>query len=478
MSYGSTASSFAYDALGRLKTEQTTMSGVTKETLFSYMLNGSPASINYPHVLNGSGRLVSYVYDGAGRPISVADGTRTYATVGISGANGYGPTGAVLNGKLGANVTLTNSYNKRLQPVTLSATGASNALLMSKTYDFHLGNGNNGNVWAVTDGLDALNIASRQIGSATFTYDTLNRIASAQSTGTDCTTLDAVKHISKNWGNSYAVDAWGNLTTKTPTKPGCYSENLNETVNAANRFIAPHQYDTAGNMTDNLYGYDAENRLVSLGGVATYTYDADGQRVAKPNMLYWAGSTSDALSESNAGGTVASEYIFFAGKRVVRIDAGTPETVRYYIADHLGSASVIADEAGISKGETMYYPFGAERWSSGTDTNHYKFTGKERDTETGLDYFGARYNASNMGRFMSPDPLPWIHWQHGDKDDQKKFESYLENPQNLNMYAYVLNNPLNKTDPTGMNACGTSDDASCKVTITIQDRSKDANGAL
>jgi hypothetical protein len=81
-----------------------------------------------------------------------------------------------------------------------------------------------------------------------------------------------------------------------------------------------------------------------------------------------------------------------------------------------------------------------------------------------------------MGRFMSPDPLPWIHWQHGDEDDQEKFESYIANPQNLNMYAYVLNNPLNKTDPTGMNACGTNNDSTCHVTITIQDRSKDANG--
>lgn len=106
----------------------------------------------------------------------------------------------------------------------------------------------------------------------------------------------------------------------------------------------------------------------------------------------------------------------------------------------------------------------------------YHFTGKERDTESGNDYFSARYYASSMGRFMSPDPLPWIGWQSGDEDDQKKFEAYIANPQNFNMYAYVNNNPLNKTDPTGMNACGTNNDSSCKVTVTIQDRSKDSNG--
>ena len=73
-------------------------------------------------------------------------------------------------------------------------------------------------------------------------------------------------------------------------------------------------------------------------------------------------------------------------------------------------------------------------------------TGKERDSESGLDYFGARYNSSSMGRFMSPDPLG------GD----------LTNPQSLNRYSYVLNNPLTNTDPTGMYTCTDSKDCSSK----------------
>ena len=67
-------------------------------------------------------------------------------------------------------------------------------------------------------------------------------------------------------------------------------------------------------------------------------------------------------------------------------------------------------------------------------------SGKERDTESGLDYFGARYYGSNMGRWMSPD---WA-----DKPEPVPYSS-LDNPQSLNLYGYVLNNPLSKDDPDG-----------------------------
>ncbi len=70
----------------------------------------------------------------------------------------------------------------------------------------------------------------------------------------------------------------------------------------------------------------------------------------------------------------------------------------------------------------------------------YKFTGKERDTESGLDYFGARYYASSMGRFMSPDwspPAATVPY------------ASLGDPQSLNLYRYVCNNPMNAFDPDG-----------------------------
>jgi RHS repeat-associated protein len=82
---------------------------------------------------------------------------------------------------------------------------------------------------------------------------------------------------------------------------------------------------------------------------------------------------------------------------------------------------------------------GACRYDA-TASHAYKFTGKERDSESGLDNFGARYNASSMGRFMTPDPIHVM---------KQKFTD----PQQWNMYSYVRNNPLRFIDPTGMYVC-------------------------
>jgi RHS repeat-associated protein len=72
------------------------------------------------------------------------------------------------------------------------------------------------------------------------------------------------------------------------------------------------------------------------------------------------------------------------------------------------------------------------------------FTGKERDAESGLDNFGARYDASSLGRFMSADPLVIQSLK------ARAFQAHLSNPQSWNKYAYVMNNPLNAIDPNGL----------------------------
>jgi len=145
---------------------------------------------------------------------------------------------------------------------------------------------------------------------------------------------------------------------------------------------------------------------------------------------------SDPLDDTDLAGNTNNssfnEYVFFNGKRIARRDSSN--NVNYYFADHLGTARVVANSVGTILDDSDFYPFGGERPVFSSSGNTYKFTGKERDAESGLDNFEARYNSSSIGRFTSPDP----------------FGGHQEDPQTLNKYAYVRNNPLNLTDPTGL----------------------------
>ncbi len=190
--------------------------------------------------------------------------------------------------------------------------------------------------------------------------------------------------------------------------------------------------------------------------------DGDGTRVEKSNgTIYWQGG----LDESNLSGTLTNEYIFFGGQRIARRDPSS--NVFYYFSDHLGTARSIAEvPSGQTTATKCYdadlYPFGGERWYSDTCDSHYKFTGKERDAESGLDYFGARYDASSLGRFMTPDPLG------GQQID----------PQTLNKYSYVGNNPLRYVDPNGEELVQLgqhTDDEIKKRTKEINQQLKDKN---
>jgi RHS repeat-associated protein len=321
----------------------------------------------------------------------------------------------------------------------MSAT-APNQTVFSIGYDFHFGAGNNGNVFSLINYRD-------QSRTQTFTYDALNRLTSAQNAGTDCTKT-TVNGKTEYWGNSYGYDAWSNLTTKTPTK--CSAENLNEAAWASNQLHTisgpDNTYDAAGNMVHDAttglnYTYDAENRITGAGGY-TYTYDADGNRVEKSNgsmgAIYWYMSPG-IVAESDLTGALKSEYVFFDGERVARKDF-PGNAVSYYFSDHLKTASVITDAVGNITEDEDYYPWGGELQFVNNDSNHYKFTGKERDGETGLDYFGARYYGNWLGRWMSPD---WAA-----KPEAVPY-SDLHDPQSLNLYSYVRNIPTSHADPEG-----------------------------
>jgi RHS repeat-associated protein len=112
-----------------------------------------------------------------------------------------------------------------------------------------------------------------------------------------------------------------------------------------------------------------------------------------------------------------------------------PAVVEYYHLDVLGSVRAISDAAGQVTERHEYLPFG-EEWNPKPSSQPLHFTGKERDAETGLDYFGARYYRAEIGRFTTVDPV--YTWREN-----------LVDPQRWNRYSYALNGPLRYNDPDG-----------------------------
>ena len=147
--------------------------------------------------------------------------------------------------------------------------------------------------------------------------------------------------------------------------------------------------------------------------------------------------TPGIVGESDLSGNLTDEYVFFDGERVAR---KSTNGVFYYFSDHLKTASVITDSTGNIKSESDFYPWGGELQFVNNDSNHYKFTGKERDPETQLDYFGARYYSNGLGRWVSadwsPTPIPVPYATFAD-------------PQTVNLYGFVGGNPASKADLDG-----------------------------
>ena len=178
---------------------------------------------------------------------------------------------------------------------------------------------------------------------------------------------------------------------------------------------------------------------------AYYVYDSGGERVRKviekgniTEERYYLGGYEIYRKTNSSTLEVERESLFIedGSKAIAQIDNdSTTETIRYQYDNHLGSASLELDETGDIISYEEYHPFGTTSYRSGrSDTEvslkRYKYVGKERDNETGLYYYGARYYADWIARWISPDPAGTV-----------------DAPS---LYVYVKNNPVKLTDPSGM----------------------------
>jgi RHS repeat-associated protein len=437
---GSGVESWTYNDIqnsGWQITDKRTTNGVTESTVSQKNLDGSLATLTYP-----SGRVITYAYTAAARPLSATDTANGifYAT-----SAAYAPQGALSalsqgNPLVPPALALSNTYNTRLQPNEIKAwSGVGTAMDLSYTFVDASGH-NNGNVMGITNNVDATR-------SQTFAYDHLNRILTAETTSTFATSPG---HC---WGEAYVYDnattgEFGNLTNinaASSAYTGCTQESLSVTASTLGNnqlSVAGFSYDASGNvLTDgtSTYAWNAEGEIKTAAGV-NYRYDGDGDRIEKVNgKIYWYGPDGEVLDESDTSGNMTDEYVYFDGKRIAhRVVSGN--AIYYYAEDFLGSSRVMTTSSGTVCYDADFYPFGGERVVTNTCPQNYKFTGKERDAETNNDDFGTRYYSSQFGRWLSPDwsaipaPVPYAN---------------LSNPQTLNLYAMVHDNPETFADLDG-----------------------------
>ena len=432
-SSASTYSFGAYDALGRVKSSAQTVDGVTYSMPdYKYDVAGNLTSEQYP-----SGRVVKTEFDSAGRVAGVRNQATGlfYAGAGAADSNNrihYAAHGAASSIKLGNGLWEHTLFSARLQPTEIGlGTSSVNSTVLQLNYSYGTTD-NNGNVRGQTITVPGAPWTYTQV----YTYDELNRIQSAEETF----------GLSSNWKQIYSYDRYGNRTLASGTTyPTSLSDANNPAVSPANnRITSPgYAYDSAGNLLCDpahpcaqtpfftpYFAYDAENHLKTAGGAtssggAAYVYDGDGRRVKK------------------VVGSASVVFVYDAAGRLVAEYGGAQQQaggVSYLTQDTLGSARVVTGQSQEVKGRYDYMPFGEECYAGrsgyGGDEVRQKFTGKERDDETGMDYFDARYYGPTAGRFMSPDPL--------------LSSGTVYDPQTWNRYSYALNNALRYVDPTGL----------------------------
>ena len=283
-----------------------------------------------------------------------------------------------------------------------------------------------------------------------YVYDAVGNILQMQHVGGTVFQMPGVG----SWTRYYAYDTASNRLLST-SMPGDA---------AAGPYSAAYTYDAHGNMLSMPHlptmGWDFKDQLQTSnlggGGDVYFMYDAAGQRVRKVwehsglvEERIYVGGYEVYQKRMASDGTVQLErhslHVMDGVKRVALVETTTvdasqggafqPSTVtRYQLGNHLGSAVLEVDGTGAVISYEEYHPYGTTAYAAGTGAaevslKRYRYTGKEKDEETGLYYHGARYYAPWLGRWTAADPAGMV-----------------DGP---NLYAYVKGAPVRLTDPSG-----------------------------
>lgn len=402
---------FTYDANGQVLSE--TLNNAT--TAYSYNNRQGKINITYPN-----GRAIEEQYDLRGRLISILN-----SQLSISSFT-YTPTDYLASRTYanGDHTTFTYDPAGRLANITTLNSQLS-ILNLNYTYD------NSSNILSCLDSLHPYN-------SETYAYDALHRLTEfrrgvANNSGVIPNPLKQVQYTLDALGNRISVTTDGTTTVYAHNNTNAYTTVGNETM----------QYDGNGNMLSDgrhTYQYNYRNRMIGVdnGATATYQYDALDRRIRKAtatDTIHYFYRGVQCIEERTT--TDTATYVYGnAIDDILSMRRNGQDF--YYLKNHLGSVMVITDDDGVVVETYDYDPNGAPTIRNATGTeiaistigNNIMFTGREYDYEIGLYYFRARTMHPAFGRFVQKDPLLYI--------------------DGLNLFMYVGDNPINRTDNLGL----------------------------
>jgi RHS repeat-associated protein len=375
-----------------------------------------------------AGVAVNYTVNALGQPTQVTASSDGGAATTIASAGSYYPNGALKQFTYGNGIVHTLTQNARQLP---SRSTDGTVLDLGTSFD------QNGNVAAITDytasarqtrsmaydGLDRLTgTTSPMFGTATYAYDT----------------LDNLNQVTVSGGNTprnhyYCYDATTRRLDFVRSGPVC--------TGTASPAVTTLGYDVQGNLGNKngtTYTFDYGNRLRSTAGL-TYRYDAEGRRVHQDNagtQLKYSYYAKDGrlLWQRDEVASKRISNVYFAGSLVAEysrpIGSGTV-TVNYLHTDALGSPIAKTNSAGAVIETSEYEPYGKLLNRANDDRAGY--TGHVMDAASGLTYMQQRYYDSQIGRFLSVDPVT----------------AYSNPVGAFNRYWYANNNPYRFRDPDG-----------------------------